>query len=94
MVCRRQRQFADAAVAWQQLMELPGCPPRLLREATEALAVHHEHRLRDPWTAHAFATRALPLQASTARRQALHHRLTRLDRKLANRSARQAAALF
>jgi hypothetical protein len=69
-------------VAWQALATAPGCPPAALREAAEALAVHHEHRLRDPRSARAFALTSLPLQATAARRHALQHRLARLDRKL------------
>jgi hypothetical protein len=71
---------------------MPQCPPRILGEAAEALAVHHEHRLRDPRQAHALALTSLPLQRSTARRQAVEHRLARLDRKMNVRP--DIAALF
>ena len=80
--CRRQRRYTDAAGAWRQLLDLPGCPPHVVREATEALAVHHEHRLRDPRAAHTFAMRSLQFQASVTRRQSLEYRLARLNRKL------------
>jgi uncharacterized protein YprB with RNaseH-like and TPR domain len=92
LLCRRQRQFADAAVAWRLLVDLRRCPPHVIREATEALAVHHEHRERDLRAARAFAMRSLPLHDSAPRRQALQHRLARLDRKLA--WAQAAPALF
>src|SRR5262245_15638242 len=46
MLLRRMRRHAAAAEVWQRLLELGACPPRLEREAAEALAVHHEHRLR------------------------------------------------
>ena len=75
------------------LAALPDCPPHVHREAIEALAIHHEHRLRDPRTARAFAIRSLPLQGSSTRRQALQHRLARLDRKL-DAHSRQTATLF
>ena len=81
-LCRRERRYAEAAGAWRRLLELRRCPPRLVRSAAEALAVHHEHRLRDPRTARSFALRSAHLQASSARQQALQHRLARLDRKL------------
>jgi hypothetical protein len=82
LLCRRERQHRDAAAAWQKLVELRRCPPHVFREATEALAVHHEHRLRDPRAAMAFAVKSLPLQRTPARRHALDHRLMRLNRKL------------
>ena len=64
------------------MLELRRCPPAILREATEALAVHHEHRLREPGAARAFALRALQYQGSVAGRRAVQHRLERLSRKL------------
>jgi uncharacterized protein YprB with RNaseH-like and TPR domain len=82
VLCRRQRLFAEAAVSWQRLLALRNCPARLVREATEALAVHHEHRLRDPRSARTFALQSLRLQATLARQNAVQHRLNRLDRKL------------
>jgi uncharacterized protein YprB with RNaseH-like and TPR domain len=81
-ICRRERRYAEAAGAWRSLLELRRCPPRLVRSAAEALAVHHEHRLRDPHAARAFALRSAPLQGTASRQQALQHRLARLDRKL------------
>ena len=81
-LCRRERRYAEAAGAWRRLLELRRCPPGLVRSAAEALAVHHEHRLRDPRTARTFAMRSAPLQATSSRQQALQHRLARLDRKL------------
>ena len=32
---------------WRELLDIRGCPPAIVREATEALAIHHEHRVRD-----------------------------------------------
>ena len=92
LLARRQRRHGDAALAWQRLIELHRCPPPMVREAMEALAIHHEHRLRNPRSAHAFAMQALPLQSTTNRREALNHRLARLNRKLG--ADRQSAALF
>ena len=82
VLCRRQRRFADAAHAWQRVLELRRCPPHITREATEALAVHHEHRVRDLQSARRFALESLRLQASVSRQHAVRHRLARLERKL------------
>lgn len=82
VLCRRARQHYDAAEAWRRLLELPACPAHLAREAREGLAVHCEHRLRDFRTARQLAMASLPHASSTARTQAIHHRVARLDRKL------------
>jgi uncharacterized protein YprB with RNaseH-like and TPR domain len=79
---RRERRYEDAATAWRRILGLRCCPPQIVREATEALAVHHEHRLRDPRAARGFALESMKLPTSRARQQALQHRLARLDRKL------------
>jgi hypothetical protein len=81
-MCRRQRRYAEAADTWQRILHLRRCPPHITREATEALAVHHEHRLRDLRSAHQFALRSLGFGASAAREHAVRHRLARLERKL------------
>jgi uncharacterized protein YprB with RNaseH-like and TPR domain len=82
LLLRRQRRYQEAATAWQRLLDLKRAPASIVREATEALAVHHEHRLRDPHAARAFALKSLQVRGSAARTQALHHRLARLNRKL------------
>ena len=70
-------------------METRGCPPPVVREATEALAIHHEHRDRDLGAAKAFALRSLENGLRPAWTQAARHRLARIERKmtLAGRSA-------
>jgi len=87
VLSRRQRRFADAAAGWRQILDLRRCPPAILREASEALAVHHEHRLRDLQAARAFALQTLHLNATRSRHQAAQHRLARLDRKLGDTGA-------
>ena len=82
LACRRVRQHDEAAAWWRELVEMRGCPAPILREATEALAIHHEHRLRDPHMARSFALQSLQLPGSPSRREAVHHRLARLNRKL------------
>ena len=84
--CRRARQFDTAADAWQGILALRGCPPHITKDATEALAVHHEHRLRDFHTARLFAMHSLQLTLNAARREAAQHRVARLDRKLTPRT--------
>jgi uncharacterized protein YprB with RNaseH-like and TPR domain len=91
---RRARFFDDAAAAWSCLLTLPNCPPAIMREAAEALAVHHEHRRRDPLSARGFALQSLQLPLSATRREALHHRVARLDRKLASAPVVTTASLF
>jgi uncharacterized protein YprB with RNaseH-like and TPR domain len=71
--CRRAGRHAEAAGHWEAITGLRRCPDGLMREAIEALAIHHEHRSRDLLRARGFACR-LPAGAA--------HRLARLDRKL------------
>jgi uncharacterized protein YprB with RNaseH-like and TPR domain len=80
---RRARQYEEAANCWQQLLEVRGCPPHIAREATDALAIHHEHRKRDLPAAKLFALRSLESGTDPARSDAVRHRLARLDRKIA-----------
>jgi hypothetical protein len=85
---RRARQFDLAAERWSELLEIRGCPAPVTREATEALAIHHEHRLRDLTLARTFALRGLDEEltpaapALTSWTRAVRHRLARIDRKL------------
>jgi uncharacterized protein YprB with RNaseH-like and TPR domain len=79
---RRLRQYELAATRWRLLLEVPGCPRHVSREAMEALAVHHEHRARDLETAKTFALKGLELSAGAARGEAVRHRLARIERKI------------
>jgi uncharacterized protein YprB with RNaseH-like and TPR domain len=83
VLLRRTRRYAAAANVWQRLLDLADCPPRLERDAAEALAVHHEHRLRSLLSARGLALRSLQFDATISRREAVEHRVARLDRKLA-----------
>jgi uncharacterized protein YprB with RNaseH-like and TPR domain len=82
--CRRARRHDEAAGLWRELVEMRGCPPGIVREATEALAIHHEHRVRDLPLARQFALGSLA--ASRGSRpsiaEAVRHRLTRIERKM------------
>lgn len=79
---RRSRRYADAAARWRQLLDLPGCPGAIRREATEALAIHHEHRERDLAAARMFALKSLEAGSEAAWGDAVRHRLARIERKL------------
>jgi uncharacterized protein YprB with RNaseH-like and TPR domain len=79
---RRVRQYDEAAACWQQLVDTRGCPPIVAREATEALAIHHEHRVHDLAAARTFALRSLEAAARPAFTQATQYRLARIDRKI------------
>jgi hypothetical protein len=80
-VRRRDRRPHEAAEAWNALAVLPRCAAALRREAKEALAIHHEHRLKDLRSAR---QHALDLLAEgVANRARVQHRLDRLERKLA-----------
>jgi hypothetical protein len=91
VMCRRARRYADAALAWQEILDLRRSPPRLVCEATEALAIHHEHRVRDLKTARRFAMESLGFYESASREHLVRHRLARLDRKLARTGATSLA---
>jgi uncharacterized protein YprB with RNaseH-like and TPR domain len=83
---RRARHHGEAAAYWRTLLDTPGCPSHIAREAIEALAIHHEHRVRDLLTARAFALRSLENEQQPTRARAVEHRIARLDRKLERRS--------
>jgi uncharacterized protein len=79
---RRDRRFTEAAARWKQLLDVPGCPAHLRREATEALAIHHEHRDRDLVAAKMFALKGLEAGTEAAWGDAIRHRLARIERKM------------
>ena len=90
LVARRLRQYDEAADAWRRVLGLTVCPRPIEREASEALAVHLEHRRRDLASARDFTMRLLNVDESVTRRQAAEYRLARLDRKLESRAAQPA----
>ena len=81
---RRSGRLVEAAVAWEQLVNTPGCPSILRREAREALAIHHEHRSRDLQMARSLVLDVLADQTALRRELAVH-RLRRIERKIAIR---------
>jgi uncharacterized protein YprB with RNaseH-like and TPR domain len=82
---RRARCYCEAAECWQQIVDMRGCPVALAREATEALAIHHEHRVRDLDAAKTFALLSLGVDAQPAWTQSVQHRLARIERKISAR---------
>lgn len=87
---RRDRRFVEAAAIWREVLQLtePRHVRRRLAElrplATEALAIHHEHRELDLASARELALFALE-EADAGTAEGMRHRLARLDRKLAKK---------
>ena len=81
---RRQRRHVEAARVWQSLLDLGRTPGPFEREALRALAVHHEHRLKNTGRALTFARRAYAEARTAAGRREVQKRLTRLERRLAD----------
>jgi uncharacterized protein len=79
---RRARQHEQAASCWRALLAAPACPRTVAREAADALAIHHEHRLRDLASAKLFALRSLEWGVRPASHAAVQHRLARIQRKI------------
>jgi hypothetical protein len=98
---RRERRFAEAADSWRAIIELT--EPRGVRAmarladvrqfATEALAIHHEHRERDLDGARELALFALK-DGAGAREDGMRHRLARIDRKISEKLSRRGPAKF
>jgi hypothetical protein len=89
IVERRARRFNEAAHAWQRLLALGSCPALIAREANEALAIHHEHRVRDLEAAKMFALESLENgRGDSGWSDAVQHRLQRIERKMTPVSAR------
>ena len=84
ILLRRARQYDEAAACWRRLLDTPSCPAAAAREANEALAIHHEHRVRDLAAAKMFALQI----AAGAEDDATRHRLQRIERKMTNANGR------
>ena len=82
---RRSRRYMEAAACWRRLLDEPGCPRHIACEASEAMAIHHEHRVRDLAAARTFALRSLEnveRGRPPARTEAVVRRLARIARKI------------
>ena len=82
---RRDRRHAEAAAAWQQLLDMSSAEAGIDLEALQALAVHHEHRSKDLDTARALVLRALAGARGSRLNQSLRRRLSRIERKMGGR---------
>ena len=71
---RRGRRPHEAAEAWNELAVLPRCAAALRREAKEALAIHHEHRLKDLQAARQHALDLLSRRRGQSRSRAASSR--------------------
>jgi hypothetical protein len=83
LLLRRERRHGEAAGVWQQLVSAGVGRTPAIRDAVEALAIHHEHRERNLERARTLALRALHTERDPRRRDAVSYRLARIDRKLA-----------
>ena len=88
LMLRRSRRFEEASACWRQLLDVPGCPTDVVREANESLAIHNEHRVRDLDLARTFALRNLDEGRHSPWNQAVQHRLARIERKIGKRDSR------
>lgn len=90
-VRRRASQHDEAAACWQRLLDSATCPSHVATEAARALAIYHEHRVRDLSAARAFALRSLQYESRPTRSAELHHRIGRIERKLNGRRSQSQA---
>ncbi|MEO8257442.1 MAG: ribonuclease H-like domain-containing protein [Acidobacteriota bacterium] len=82
LMLRRGRAHDQAAGCWRQILNTRGCPGQIAREANAALAIHHEHRVRDLAAAKDFALRSLEHGTRQGWHDAVRHRVARLERKM------------
>ncbi len=85
IVLRRAREYHDAARCWRQMLDMAECPAAAAREAAEALAIHHEHRVCDLAAAKTFALRSLETQRTPRWSEGVRYRVARIERKLSGR---------
>jgi uncharacterized protein YprB with RNaseH-like and TPR domain len=98
VMLRRARRYEEAADCWRRLLDTPSCPARAAREANAALAIHHEHRVRDLAAAKACVLRSLAeapdVATGPAWNDAVRHRLQRIERKMAGGRGTNRRPLF
>lgn len=82
---RRQQRYEEAASAWRLVLQMGG-RPLLVREAREALAIHHEHRGGRLDEARRHAEAGVQDAVGTVDRERFGKRLARLERKMARAS--------
>ena len=89
VLLRRQDRHAEAATAWQDVLDLAagdGALTPLARRAALALAIHHEHRARDLDAAKLYAD-TLRAESAGRSRQEADYRVNRLKRKIRSANA-------
>jgi uncharacterized protein len=99
LLLRRDKRFVEAAEAWRALLTATeertvsrtDAGRALKQFAVEALAIHAEHRDRDLCAARELALFALDDGPDQRRAESYRHRLSRIERKLAQK---QNAQLF
>ena len=85
---RRARRHHAAAERWREVVNASASPTHVVHEATEALAIHQEHRVKDLEAARRLVLSLESLSSTDLPRwEAAQFRLARLDRKLAARLA-------
>jgi tetratricopeptide (TPR) repeat protein len=85
LLLRREQRHDEAAEKWQEVLDLgraSSMSSSLDRLAAEALAIHHEHRRKDPATATTYAELLGEGSGSTGAAGKVQHRLARLKRKV------------
>jgi hypothetical protein len=88
VLMRRDDRHEEAATAWEGVLGIAAASAAdarrplspLERRAAEALAIHHEHRGKNPVEAQRYAS--LLKKCSPGRQQDVEHRLGRLARKI------------
>lgn len=83
LVQRRAGRADAAAASWEALLATRGVSVSLRREAREALAIYHEHRVGNLGAARTLVLDTLAEPLVERHRASAQRRLTRLDRKLA-----------
>jgi uncharacterized protein len=87
----RSNRHQEAAECWRELLDSATCPTRVATQAARALAIHHEHRVRDLPAAHAFALRSLEYESRPSMSVELQHRVGRIEKKLNSRRSQTQA---
>jgi uncharacterized protein YgbK (DUF1537 family) len=93
-MAKRQRDYARAAAIWEQLAAARGAyAAESAIEACEQLAIHFEHRARQPeraaeWTETALRQLRAATKLEPARARRLASRLGHRQQRLARKSAR------
>jgi uncharacterized protein YprB with RNaseH-like and TPR domain len=86
LAARHARRYDESARFWSDVLTVPGCPRQIACQATEALAVHHEHRVRDLGAARRFAMKNLEHAVRPGWTDAARYRLARIERKIGGRT--------